>query len=72
MASIALRKAIEDFKYKIHFNYFAVDFNEEFSAIYGGTLKDQAAFVRQSIRSILSLYKGKFLFNLCTIVLRHF
>ena len=58
MASVALRKSIEDFKYKIHFDYFAVDFNEEFSAIYGGTLQDQAAFVRKSIERILKLYDG--------------
>ena len=58
MASIALRKAIEESKYKIHFDYFAVDFVEEFSALYGGTLNDQAAFVRSSIKQILELYKG--------------
>ena len=59
LASIALRKAIEDTKYKVHFDYFAVDFVEEFSALYGGTLEDQAAFVRQSIADILSLYQGQ-------------
>jgi glycosylphosphatidylinositol deacylase len=59
LASIALRKAIEDTKYKVHFDYFAVDFVEEFSALYGGTLEDQAAFVRQSIVDILRLYQGQ-------------
>jgi glycosylphosphatidylinositol deacylase len=59
LASIALRKAIEDIKYKVHFDCFAVDFVEEFSALYGGTLEDQAAFVRQSIADILSLYQGQ-------------
>ena len=59
LASIALRKAIEETKYKIHFDYFAVDFVEEFSALYGGTLQNQAAFVRQSIRDILNLYQGQ-------------
>jgi len=59
LASIALRKAIEETKYKIHFDYFAVDFVEEFSALYGGTLQDQAEFVRKSIQDILSLYQGQ-------------
>lgn len=59
LASIALRKAIEESKYKIHFDYFAVDFVEEFSALYGGTLKEQATFLRQSIKDILKLYKGQ-------------
>ena len=59
LASIALRKAIEETKYKIHFDYFAVDFVEEFSALYGGTLHDQAEFVRKSIQDILSLYEGQ-------------
>ena len=60
VASIALRKAIDIYKYKTHFDYFAVDFNEEFSALFGGTLIDQADFVRKSIKSILSLYSGTF------------
>ncbi len=58
MASVALRKAIEESKYKLHFDYFAVDFNEEFSAIYGGELESQADFVIRSISKILSLYEG--------------
>lgn len=58
LASIGLRKAIEESKYKTHFDYFAANFVEEYSALYGGTLQDQADFVRQSIRIILGLYKG--------------
>lgn len=58
LASIALRKSIEESKYKVHFDYFAADFVEEYSALYGGTLNEQAAFVRQSIKTILNLYKG--------------
>lgn len=59
LASIALRKAIEDSRYKLHFDYFTVDFNEEYSALYGGTLLDQADFVRSSVKAILGLYSGK-------------
>ena len=59
LASVALRKAIEDTKYKIHFDYFAVDFVEEYSALHGGTLEAQADFVRRSIEAILGLYEGR-------------
>ena len=42
MASVALRKALDDdHSGRFHFDYFSVDFNEEFSALYGGTLEDQ-------------------------------
>ena len=29
LASVALRKAIEDSDYEVHFDYFSIDFNEE-------------------------------------------
>jgi glycosylphosphatidylinositol deacylase len=58
LASVALRKAMDDKMLVHHFDYFAVDFNEEFSALYGGSLEDQAAFVRQSVQAILDLYKA--------------
>ena len=38
LASVALRKAIEESEYEVHFDFFSVDFNEEFSALYGGSL----------------------------------
>jgi len=59
MASVALRKAIDDSEYKIHFDYFTLDFDEEYSALYGGVLQNQVQFVSHSIEKILSLYRGK-------------
>ena len=57
LASVALRKAIEETKYKTHFDYFSADFGEEYSALFGGTLEEQAGFVRDSVKAILKLYK---------------
>jgi glycosylphosphatidylinositol deacylase len=57
MASVALRKAIEESEYKVHFDYFTVDFGEEYSALYGGVLENQAQFVAHSISHILQLYR---------------
>eukprot|EP00090_Calanus_glacialis_P013911 TRINITY_DN2253_c0_g1_i7.p1 TRINITY_DN2253_c0_g1~~TRINITY_DN2253_c0_g1_i7.p1 ORF type:complete len:1052 (-),score=349.76 TRINITY_DN2253_c0_g1_i7:167-3322(-) len=59
LASVALRKAIEDSEYKIHFDYFTVDFGEEYSALYGGVLQNQVQFVSHSIEKILQLYRGR-------------
>eukprot|EP00095_Tigriopus_kingsejongensis_P011682 maker-scaffold59_size442576-snap-gene-3.32 protein:Tk11682 transcript:maker-scaffold59_size442576-snap-gene-3.32-mRNA-1 annotation:"gpi inositol-deacylase" len=60
LASVALRMALdEDARTDFHFDYFSVDFQEEFSAIYGGTLQAQSAFVAQSIQHILGLYRGQ-------------
>merc|ERR1719376_495941 len=38
LASVALRMAIKKSEYKVHFDYFSVDFDEEHSAFYGGVL----------------------------------
>lgn len=57
MASVALRKALEQSNYRLHFDYFSVDFNEEFSAIYGGVLEDQSSFLAHCVDMILSLYE---------------
>ena len=40
----------------IHFDYFAVDFGEELSAVYGGVLDDQSSFTAQAVKTILQLY----------------
>jgi hypothetical protein len=42
LASVALRKSIDETKYKTHFDFFAVDFGEEMSGLYGGVLQDQS------------------------------
>lgn len=46
------------FQYKLHFDYFTVDFNEEFSAIHGGSLEDQTQFVAHCVERILQLYQS--------------
>ena len=62
LASVALRKALDDDNYdgkysrSIHFDYFAVDFGEELSAVYGGVLDDQSSFTAQAVKTILQLY----------------
>jgi len=56
LASVALRKAIDDTDYHQHFDFFSVDFGEELSGLYGGTLEQQTQFVCHCIRRILALY----------------
>ena len=58
LASVALRKAIEDYKYKTHFDYFSVDFEEEWSAFYGASLEHQTKFVCECLQRILGMYKA--------------
>lgn len=41
-----------------HFDYFSVDLNEEYSALFGGVLKDQRDFVHRCLHSILALYRN--------------
>ncbi|GFY57800.1 GPI inositol-deacylase [Trichonephila inaurata madagascariensis] len=57
LASVALRMA-----HSLHttmFNFFAIDFNEEISGLYGGTLDDQTEFVYACIKRIQSLYSSE-------------
>ena len=58
LASVALRMAIKKTEYKVHFDYFSVDFDEEHSAFYGGALDGQVEFVSAAVTRILALYKG--------------
>ena len=70
LASVALRKSIEEFKYKVHFDYFSVDFDEEWSAFYGGTLEKQTQYVIHCINKIKKRIFFKFnsrISTLCTI-----
>ncbi|KAJ6637478.1 GPI inositol-deacylase, partial [Pseudolycoriella hygida] len=57
LASVALRKGIDN-HWMEHLDYFSVDFNEEFSALYGGYLQDQTQFLGGCVRKVLSLYKN--------------
>ena len=60
LASVALRKAMEETEYATHFDYFSIDFNEEFSALYGGSLANQAEYVTACINHILEkVYDGR-------------
>ena len=56
LASVALRKAERRGN---HFNYFTVDFDEDFSGLFGGVLMDQVNFVHSCLRHIIRSYKGK-------------
>lgn len=57
LASVCMRKALNS-RSPFHLDFFTVDLNEEYSALYGGVLEAQTEFVRQSIYRILDLYKN--------------
>jgi GPI inositol-deacylase len=56
LASVALRKGIDNDWFH-HLDFFTVDLNEEYSALFGGALEDQTLFIEHSIRAILKLYE---------------
>lgn len=56
LASVALRKGIDNEWFQ-HLDYFTVDLNEEYSALFGGVLVEQAQFIEHAIRAILKLYE---------------
>lgn len=56
LASVSLRKGIDNDWFQ-HLDYFAVDLNEEYSALFGGVLEDQTRFIEHCIRAILKLYQ---------------
>ena len=56
LASVALRKGIDNDWFH-HLDYFTVDLNEEYSALFGGVLEEQTQFIEHSIRAILKLYQ---------------
>lgn len=57
LASVALRKGIDNDWFH-HLDYFTVDLNEEYSALFGGVLVEQAQFIEHAIRTILKLYEN--------------
>lgn len=57
LASVALRKAHENYQSGIHMDYYTIDFDEELSALYGGYMYHQKSFLKHCIRTILSLYR---------------
>lgn len=56
LASVALRKGIDNDWFQ-HLDYFAVDLNAEYSALFGGVLDQQTLFIEHCIRAILKLYE---------------
>lgn len=56
LASVALRKGIDNDWFH-HLDYFSVDLNEEYSALFGGVLEAQTLFIEHCIRAILKLYQ---------------
>ena len=57
LASYAYRKSLDSNKH-FHFDFFTIDFHEEFSALYGGVLKHQTIFTSSCTNIILHLYKS--------------
>ncbi|XP_060536701.1 GPI inositol-deacylase isoform X2 [Cylas formicarius] len=55
LASVALRKALNS-RTNYHFDYFTVNFNSEYSAVYGPLLNCQLEYVNHSIYRVLELY----------------
>lgn len=53
---VALRKGIDNDWFQ-HLDYFAVDLNEEYSALFGGVLEEQTKFIEHCIRAVLKLYQ---------------
>lgn len=56
LASVALRKGIDNDWFQ-HLDYFVVDLNEEYSALFGGVLEEQTHFIEHAIKAILKLYQ---------------
>lgn len=56
LASVALRKGIDNDWFQ-HLDYYTVDLNEEYSALFGGVLEEQTQFIEHAIRAVLKLYE---------------
>ncbi|XP_023238097.1 GPI inositol-deacylase-like, partial [Centruroides sculpturatus] len=55
--SVALQMA-QSLNTQYHFNFFAVDFNEELSALFGGVLEKQTVFLQECVNYIRKLYRN--------------
>uniref|UniRef100_A0A1Q3G1I1 GPI inositol-deacylase n=1 Tax=Culex tarsalis TaxID=7177 RepID=A0A1Q3G1I1_CULTA len=58
LASVALRKGIDN-GWRNHLDFFTVDFNEEYSGLYGGVLNNQIKYASLCVRRILNLYERR-------------
>ncbi|XP_014242271.1 GPI inositol-deacylase isoform X2 [Cimex lectularius] len=56
LASVSLRKSLAT-RSPFHFDYFAIDLNEDLNALFGGFLEEQTKFVKICMSRILSLYR---------------
>uniref|UniRef100_A0A8D8RFK7 GPI inositol-deacylase n=1 Tax=Cacopsylla melanoneura TaxID=428564 RepID=A0A8D8RFK7_9HEMI len=57
LASVAFRKAVDESHLHQHFfDFFSVDFNGEYSALFGGVLEAQTQYVKHALNKILALY----------------
>ncbi|KAG0332731.1 GPI inositol deacylase [Podila humilis] len=52
------RSALDSGSGSLPIDFFSVDFNEEFTALHGKSLRDQACYVNDAIAYILSLYSN--------------
>ena len=59
IGSVLYQKMRRDSNFSFHFNVFAVDYNEEQCAFYGGTLQQQTQFLAKSMKTIRNLYKDR-------------
>ncbi|XP_058808339.1 GPI inositol-deacylase [Phymastichus coffea] len=58
LASISLRKSLKS-RTMFHFDYFTISFGKDYSALYGGVLKEETDYVAKCLQRIFSLYQGK-------------
>ena len=58
LASVSLRKSLKS-RTSFHFDFFSISFGKDYSALYGGVLKEQTSYVAKCIQRIISLYQGK-------------
>lgn len=56
IASVNIRKMYH-VQSNIKFDFFTVDLNEEYSAVFGGVLPQQTEFVSQCINTIIKIYQ---------------
>ncbi|KAL1117448.1 hypothetical protein AAG570_004774 [Ranatra chinensis] len=57
LASVSLRKWLGS-RTPFHFDYFALDLDNDHSGLYGGVLKAQTDFLKFCVKRVLSLYRG--------------
>uniref|UniRef100_A0A8D8FSC7 GPI inositol-deacylase n=1 Tax=Culex pipiens TaxID=7175 RepID=A0A8D8FSC7_CULPI len=70
LASVALRKGIDN-GWRNHLDFFTVDFNEEYSGLYGGILNNQVEYVTICVRRILKLYERRVTVPVSIVLIGH-